>query len=257
MLLSGMRYLTAILFAGALFGQATVSVQEPISVLPPLVMSGAVLSCPTCGSGGNSGSGSGLMPWNPAASQPPTLSSWTQINGGSNGSFADVTAGVLVNSPSGNNLKALWLAPPSGAWTLTAHENAICSVPSGQAPEYGVLVGDSGSKVATFGFRGAGGPDVNHWNDPTTASGFASQPYSGAPLTQTPDIWFRIVYNGTSFSYQFSGTGNDSASFVQMFSEASNGFLNSTPAKIGFYTYSQVTNLACVSTLDYWKVTQP
>jgi hypothetical protein len=249
-----MKLLT-FLFAGALLAQDTISVQGPITAHPPLSLDSAGnLNCAGCTGGGSGGTGSGLMPWNPAPAAPPTLPNWTPINGGSNGQFADVTNGVLINAPSGNNIKGLWLTPPSGAWTLTAHQNAICTSPAGQAPEYGVLVGDTGSKIVTFGFRGAGGPDVNYWNDPTTASGFGSQPFSGSALVQTPDIWFRIKYDQTNFYFQFSGTGADSASWVTMFQAAANTFLASNPAKIGFYTYSQVTNQPCVSTLNFWNV---
>lgn len=255
-------FLFSALLVPGLFAQGTISVQEPIHAVSPLVLGsdGVTLSCPTCGTGGGGGSSSGLLPWNPSAATPPALSSWTSINGGGNGSFADVTNGVLINSPSGNNIKALTLAAPGtvgSAFTMTVHQNAICSSPSGQAPEYGVAIGDTGSKLITFGFRGAGGPDVNHWNDPTQASGFGSQPFSGVALVQTPDIWFRVKYDGSTLFYQFSGTGNDAASWVTMFQEAATGFLASAPSRIGFYTYSQVTNLPCASTLNYWHVTQP
>ena len=266
-----MRLLSAFLIAAALLtaqtnltvnGTETVTIppgtfESPLTFAPPLSRIGNNVTCVGCTGGSNSGGGSGLMPWNPAPSAPPALSNWTQINGGGNGQFADVTNGVLINSVSGNNNKMLWLAAPSVPFTLTAHQNNICQAPSNYVPEYGLFLGDTGSKVVNFGFRGQTGPDVTYWNDPTTPSGFSSIPFNGPPLTQPTDIWQRIKYDGTAFYFQVSGTGADSASWVTVFQAAANTFLATAPAKIGFYTYSQVTNLPCVSTLNYWSVTQP
>lgn len=266
-----MRLLSVFLIAAALsVAQTTISTQgtetvtipagtfeNPLVFQSPLSRSGNNVSCPTCGTGGGGGSSSGLLPWNPGPSAPPTLSNWTQINGGGNGQFADVTNGVLINSVSGNNEKMLWLPAPSIPFTITAHQNNVCQAPSNFVPEYGIFLGDTGSKVATFGFRGQTGPDVNYWNDPTTPSGFGSQPFNGPPLTQPTDIWQRIKYDGTTFFFQLSGTGADSASWVTVFQAAANTFLTTAPAKMGFYAYSQVTNLPCITTLNYWSVTQP
>lgn len=267
-----MRLLTSLLIAAALStaqttlptnGQETVTIpagtfENPLTFQPPLARTGNTITCSNCsgGTGGSSGS-SGLMPWNPAPSTPPTLSNWTEINGGGNGLFADVTNGVLINSVSGNNNKVLWLPAPSQPFTITAHQNAICQAPSNYVPEYGLFLGDTGTKSIMFGFRGFTGPDVNYWNDPSTSSGFSSQPYSGTPLAQPTDFWQRIKYDGTNFYFQLSGTGADTASWVTVFQAAANTFLTTAPAKMGFYTYSQVTNQPCVSTLNYWYVSEP
>lgn len=215
------------------------------------------------GSGGGGGGGSGMLPWYPASpATPPTLSNWTQVNGGGNGTFADIRNAVQIDSVSGNNIKALWLPAPGSsgtAFTITAHMNTTC-FPNGTSPSLGIMIGDTGTKMVLYGVQGASGPapttQVQDWNSSTS---FSSAPNSGDGLTAFMfDPWIRIIYDGTNLDYQLaSANGSDAAAFFQTFTNLANSFLATAPAKIGIYVTSQTSGKHCIAALNYWNVTTP
>lgn len=268
-------FLTTILLAAALAAQSlpvagTVTIpagtfQAPLTVDAPLNLSGATLSCPTCGSGGGGGgTTSNLFPWQPATwLQPPALASWTQINAGGNGLFSDVRGGVLINSVSGNNIKMLEQAAPSPAgtpFTVTAHFTAQCQTNSYAG--FGLLIGDTGSKTVQWKLLAANnnGPgmasvlDEEQWDTPTSPHATA---YLNPGAGTTADSWLRIIYNGTNLTMQASPTGTDAATFTTYRTETANAYLASAPAVIGFGASSQLSGAPCLGLLNYWNVTEP
>jgi hypothetical protein len=211
------------------------------------------------GGGGGGGGGSGLLPWNPVASTPPALSSWTQVNTGGNGTFADVRGGVFLDTVSGNNLKELVVASPGAsgsAFTITGHLNGTCPTSSNDT-EYGLIVNDATIHSVSFGcladINGICAYQVLH----STSGVPAASAYQGG-TNSTPDpTWLRIQYDGTNLKMFISATGADAVSWTQLFSEAASVELTGNPAAIGFFGYPSSGGTSCKVTLGYWLVTQP
>jgi hypothetical protein len=69
----------------------------------------------------------------------------------------------------------------------------------------------------------------------------------------------RIKYEGTggNFLLQASPTGSEDTTWSTDGTVAANAFLAGDPARIGFYSYPQLTGVPCKVVLDYWLVTQP
>lgn len=232
--------------------------QLPLTAQPPLVLAGATLSCPDCGSGGGGGTTSNLLPWQPISqAPPPALANWTEVNGGANGQFADVRGGILINSVAGNTLKYTMLPTPGAAgsaFTVTAHFSGQCAVNG--YPGYGLIVGDGGTNIRFWKYTtsnmnaSAGALEVEHWASATT---WVSAPYYNQTAGATGDTWLRVKYDGANLTYWASPTGTDDATFVQFFGEG----LGFVPSKIGFAATSQSTGVPCVSVLGFWNPAQP
>jgi len=204
------------------------------------------------------------MPSSPQT--PPTLASWTQVNGGGNGTFSDVHNGVLINTVSGSNLKELYVAAPGSAgsaFTITAHISAQNNFGT-QQPGWGICVGDTGTKTATWEINvtssGTQGYRNLLWNSSTSFSSANFQLTNGF-ITVPYDVWLRVVYDGTgatnTLSFQYSPTGTDAASFLTAGTLLVSSFLATSPAKIGFCANSQNTGTPVIAILNYWLVTQP
>jgi hypothetical protein len=223
---------------------------------------GAAGATGATGPSGPGGGGSGLLPWNPAASTPPTLSSWTQINTGGNGVFADVTGGVLVDSVSGNNIKGLYVATPGAsgsAFTITGHVNGTCPTTD---TEYGLLIGDSSANYISWscknGNAGTGlGTCYNHVLHTNNTGVPQSAPFLGNPIFTPDPGWLRMKYDGTNISFQVSATGANTQSWLELFTEAAASGLAANPSRIGIFSYPSAGSGHCINTLGYWLVTQP
>jgi len=212
------------------------------------------------GSGG--GGGGGLLPWNPTASTPPVLASWTQINTGANGVFANVTGGVLVDSVSGNNIKGLYVATPGAsgsAFTITGHVSGTCPTTD---TNYGLLIGDASANYISWGCKnGSAGTglgtcynQVLHTNNTGVPQ---SAPFQSNPIFTPDPGWLRMQYDGTNISMQVSATGADAASWLPLFSETAASGLAANPSRIGIVAYPSAGSGHCINTLGYWLVTQP
>ena len=212
------------------------------------------------GSGSGGGGSGGLLPWNPAASAPPALSSWTQINTGGNGVFADVRGGVFLNTVSGINLKALVVPTPGAsgsAFTMTGHLNGTCPT-SSNSTEYGLIVNDATIHSVSFSclanINGICAYQVDH----STSGIPLAAVYTGGSVSTPDPTWLRIVYDGTNLKFQISATGADAVSWTQLYTEAASVELTGNPATIGFFGYpSSGSPGSCKVTLGYWLVTQP
>lgn len=200
--------------------------------------------------------GQSLLPWNPAASTPPTLSSWTPVDGYGTGVSADVTGGVLAQSaaacPSSYGcFHGLSVPAPSGAWTLTAHQNSNCAT---SGPEAGLFLTDTGTRALWYGLKGNLVSHVTSWYSPFLWNVDTEFPTA---FGQVSDVWQQIQYDGTNFTLKLSATGSDFAYQPAQGILSASAWLQSAPAKVGFYVYTSQNGAACQSTLNYWKLTQP
>ena len=211
------------------------------------------LSCQT-GTGG--GGGGGVPPWEASPVTPPALASWTFINPGGNGTTSDVQGGVEIVSPSGDNTKQLYIAAPSGAFTLTTHINAQCPAGSNW-PATGIFVADAGDNHVVdwelTNHAGVRGLRVVDWASSVPTGN--NVPFGDVAIG-SGDFWQRIQYTGTQFNMQLSPTGT-AGTWQTYYTVSSTTWLVAAPVRIGFLAYAQLTGMACVAVLDSWSVTQP
>lgn len=214
------------------------------------------MSYSTPSGGGGGGSSSGVPPWESTPVTPPALANWSQINPTSNGIFADVQGGVLINSPSGDNTKQLYMAAPSGAFTLTAHISASCPA-GGNWPATAIFVADPGdARVVDWeltNHAGIRGVRSVYWA--SSASGGNSVPFGDVALG-AGDFWQRLQYTGAQFLLQLSPTGT-AGTWWTAATFNSSAWLTGAPARVGFLAYAQLTGMNCIAVLGSWQVTQP
>ena len=202
------------------------------------------------------------LPWNPPPSPPPVVSSWTQVNPTSSGTFVDVRNGVAVASHSTtNNLTLLTKAVPTSpgtAFTLTTKIN-FCAYGANYHEFIALAIGD-GTKYEVSGpifYNGGLSVFMTKWNSSTSfASDYAGTPF--ATVGMGNESWFRLVYTGTggSLSYQFSGSGSENTWTTYETHTATN-FLAANPTVIGFGQNSNGASLPGLTNLVYWTVTTP
>lgn len=199
-------------------------------------------------------------PSSPAKSAPPTFSNWSFINTASAGVGQDVQNSILLNSVTGNDIKQITVATPGAsgsAFTVTAH---ISGIAHDVLQTFGMVIGiatDSKIHLLEFGATTSGQAfRVSDWNSSTSFQATVVN-YTQFAFT---NVWMRVKYDGTNIILSISPTGQDDASFMQVYSVPATGgssFLGAAPARIGFFAYSQVTGNPVIAVLDYWNVTQP
>jgi hypothetical protein len=203
-----------------------------------------------------------MLPWFPAASTPPALSSWTLIDPSGTGVFADTTNGVVAHAVTASSvITGLVVAAPGAPFTLTAHLTGAISPQ--QYRQWGVLVGD-GTKFEHFGQVAIGGVSlvpqsnmIGAWTNSSTSTADRLAP-SAANILFGFDGWYRIQYDGANLIFSISASGTPST-FNAIYSEAYNAFLSTAPTQIGFMANNgtAASGPTMLVELVYWKVTTP
>ena len=221
-------------------------------------------SSTSCGGGG----GGGLLPWNPTASTPPTLSNWTQINPTSAASFADATNGVVMTLPngdSGTHLTALTVAAPGPAGTAFTLTVKVIGLAQGSnyILVFPTVVSD-GTKYETSGanWNCSGGCSFNVFNTTTKwASPTSYTTNYGTPFLMWSDaftLWYQVQYTGTGgnliYSYSHSGAAG---TFITYETHSATSYLTVAPATIGFGMAPNASTKPLLLELVYWSVTTP
>ena len=245
-----------VLTVGSSGAEGTSAVNEAIGCVVTQVITSATLVALLAAAGG------GLLPWNPTASPPPTLSNWTQINPTSAASFADATNGVtILQSNNASKLSALMIAAPGVAFTLTTK---CLAVSRGQ--QYQLLhplVVSDGTKYEVASLLYYSNSNTINQLEVGKYATFSSSisDYSGFPIplwSNGMDLWWQLQYTGGggNLVYSYSPTGS-SGTFVVIETHSATAYLASAPSTIGFGLDNNQNSTAALIELVYWAVTTP
>ena len=192
------------------------------------------------------GGGGSTMPWD-TFTTPPSMAGWTWANQ-SGAAIASGTLGQVFTAPghSGDNVISLTNTPPGGSWTLTACFNFLDI-----AKEYqfsGIALRDAtNNKTILYGLALQGGFNVGalKWTGASTYSG----DYGRFDLDAAREVWLRVHYDGTNFTFSFSP---DNINWYVYATEAWNNFLGAlTGVGIGMDPNSG-TGITCTFTVMSW-----
>ena len=181
---------------------------------------------------------------------PPVQSDFSWVNQGS-ASATFGAAGTILAAPasSSTNLRVLQQAVPGGSWTL----NAL--IEFNYYPTQYVLAGicvSDGTKFATIHttYNNSGlYLESNRLSNQTSynttrASNTAWQGKSpGLPTL----VWYQIVYNGSSLTFNWSLDGN---TWSQLYTESATAFLSSV-SYVGFFADSENSNPVNITCLNW------
>lgn len=174
----------------------------------------------------------GFNPFGLVFTIPPVMSAWTQIQS-SLFTGADIPGGgisMLVPVTTGVSLVGLQKAPASP----TSYTVIACFSILGMAvnnPGLGIMISD-GTKFVVYGPVVASGDDmvlnVGQFNSLTS---FSANAFSeSGPVGILPNIWLKLVQDGTHRTFYMSNNG---ITWVQIYQEATANFLTETTVGFG------------------------